>query len=177
MTDSVFYTGKDGVVTRLIVAGDPQSGSVWVPVWLVNAERERLGWIYDLGITPSEGPPEDPTSIYRVPRWEWDRWMGSDSPYALVRQAILRQWQVTGYYDGLYREFCPHEIGTKYPGERHVLGYQFGGQSSSGYLPEWRCMVVDRLLDVAIQPGDWHTGTGHSSAQTCVDFIDVQIPN
>jgi hypothetical protein len=98
-----------------------------------------------------------------------------ESVYDLVRQAILDQKQVTGYYDGLYREMCPHVLGWK-DGRPHALFFQFGGQSRSGSHADWRCLDLYYLSNVEVRDGDWYMGTGHSRRQTCVDIVDVEIP-
>jgi hypothetical protein len=54
--------------------------------------------------------------------------------YALFRNAILAQEQVTCTYDGRCRELCPHIIGTNNSGKEVVLAWQFAGDSS-GRLP------------------------------------------
>jgi hypothetical protein len=54
--------------------------------------------------------------------------------YALFRNAILAQEQVTCTYDGRSRELCPHIIGTNNSGKEVVLAWQFAGDSS-GRLP------------------------------------------
>jgi hypothetical protein len=97
--------------------------------------------------------------------------------YAVMRAAILAKQQVTCIYDGLQREVCPHALGRK-NGKEQVLVFQFAGQSSRGLPPggEWRCMQVARISNAAAEAGEWHTGTGHSRPQTCVDQIDVEVP-
>ena len=96
--------------------------------------------------------------------------------YNALREAILARQQVACTYHGYNREICPHVLGLK-NGREKVLTYQFGGGSSSHLPPdgEWRCMFVDEISDVSTQKGPWHTGTGHSRPQTCVDDIDVEI--
>ena len=101
--------------------------------------------------------------------------MTSDT-YNLIRQAILDEQQIHGTYNGHRREMCPHAIGTKNGHEKAIL-LQFGGTSSSGLgQPEdnWRCIFIDRLTDVSIQDGSWHTASNHSQPQTCIDEIDVE---
>ncbi|PWF90153.1 hypothetical protein DD549_20330 [Shewanella algae] len=98
--------------------------------------------------------------------------------YDLIRGAILNKQQVFADYDGHPREMCPHVIGTKNSREQ-ALFYQFGGSSSSGPIvpnspQNWRCMPVDRLDNIRIVNGEWHTGDNHSRPQTCVDLIDVE---
>ena len=95
---------------------------------------------------------------------------------AVLDEAIRTRQPVTGRYDGLVREFCPHALGSK-RGVRHVLVYQFGGESESG-LPrrgEWRCLRVDGLRDVAIAPGPWRTAENVFNPQTCLDDIDAVV--
>ena len=96
--------------------------------------------------------------------------------YSLIRQAILAKQQVIATYRGHRREMCPHVLGTK-GGRRQALFFQFAGGSSSGLPPggEWRCIPVEQLTDVSVRPGRWHTRTGHTQPQTCVDVVDVEV--
>lgn len=94
--------------------------------------------------------------------------------YALLKQAIEDKMAVTAVYDGLPRIFSPHALGTK-RGQPHVLVYQFGGESRSG-LPEtgeWRCLDVDDLSEVSLEPSEWHTAANVFNPQSCLDEIDV----
>jgi hypothetical protein len=96
--------------------------------------------------------------------------------YDLLKQAISDRLQVIARYDGGLRAFSPHALGAK-RGERHVLVYQFGGASHGG-LPaggEWRCLRVDRLHDLSLQPGEWHTAPNVFNPQSCLDEIDVVV--
>jgi hypothetical protein len=96
----------------------------------------------------------------------------------ILIEAINGKKRVTGYYDGLYREMCPHVLGWK-GSEHHVLSFQFGGESSKELPPEgeWKCMVVDAISQLKILPdGEWRTGTTHGRPQTCVDQIEAVIP-
>lgn len=98
--------------------------------------------------------------------------------YSLVRQAIIDKDQVVGTYRGHIREMCPHVIGTK-DGVRRALFYQFGGTSQRTLWPDgstknWRCIPIDRLRDVSVRKGPWHTAPIHSRRQACIDYIDVQ---
>ena len=94
----------------------------------------------------------------------------------LLIQAINERKQITGYYDGLYREMCPHVVGWKVPAH-HVLSYQFAGDSSKGLAPEgeWKCMDVDGISQLALRDGPWRTGTTHGKPQRCVDVIEAEI--
>lgn len=97
--------------------------------------------------------------------------------YALLRQAIIERKHVVCLYQEHVREVCPHCIGMK-GGREKVLSFQFAGGSSSGLPPggQWRCMFIDEISNASARDGDWHTSTGHSRPQTCVDQVDVEVP-
>jgi predicted DNA-binding transcriptional regulator YafY len=98
------------------------------------------------------------------------------STYLLFRAAILGRKQVVCVYREKYRELCPHALGTK-DGQERALAYQLGGESSSALPPEgeWRCLRLAEVSQPRMRDGDWHTGTRHSTAQTCVDIVDVEV--
>jgi hypothetical protein len=96
--------------------------------------------------------------------------------YQMLTEAIASRQQVIARYDGEERHFSPHALGTK-RGKRHALVFQYAGGSRSG-LPEegeWRCLDLDELTDVRLQPGEWHTSTNVFNPQTCLDDIDAAI--
>jgi hypothetical protein len=97
--------------------------------------------------------------------------------YAILRDAILNRKQVTCIYRSLYRELCPHVLGTGTDGRERVLAFQFAGESFTG-LPaggEWRCMRVDEMMGVASREGPWHTADNTLRPQTCVQNVDVEV--
>jgi hypothetical protein len=94
--------------------------------------------------------------------------------YALFREAILAERQITCQYDGRNRELCPHIIGRNRNGEEVVLAWQFAGQSS-GPLPQWRCLRLANVSDARSREGRWHEGGSHRTEQTCVSDIDLDI--
>jgi hypothetical protein len=94
--------------------------------------------------------------------------------YALFRNAILGEKQVVCSYDGRIRELCPHIIGINRSGEEVVLAWQFAG-SSSGRLPQWRCLRLANVRNPVMRDGSWHEGGSHRSEQTCVSEIDLDI--
>jgi hypothetical protein len=96
------------------------------------------------------------------------------STFELLRTAIRSKQQITGYYDGLYRQLCPHVLGWK-RGVPHVFAFQLGGHSRRP-LPvsgQWRCMEVEKLSGVSLVDGPWHTGAGVLEYQTCIDEVDI----
>ena len=98
--------------------------------------------------------------------------------YEVLLLAAARRQPVAAIYDGLPRLFCPHVLGRK-SGRLHALCYQFEGSSHSGLVSAagavgWRCFAVDKLSEVGLRMGDWHTAPGIGT-QTCVDEIDFDI--
>lgn len=99
-------------------------------------------------------------------------------PTALLIQAIRERKQVTARYEGHLREFCPHMVGLK-DDEYRVLGYQFGGSSSTGPVRgKWECFVISKLSNVMLQEGPWHTNPAHrrESGQACMELITAEVP-
>jgi hypothetical protein len=101
------------------------------------------------------------------------------SAYELVKDAILNKRQIIAVYNGYRREMYPHTLGWK-GDKQHCLFYQFGGDSSSGLIvsgsdKNWRCIPIDKLENITVQDGEWHTAGNHSLRQTCVDQIDVEV--
>jgi hypothetical protein len=97
------------------------------------------------------------------------------STYALFRNAILAEQQVTCAYLGRPREVCPHIIGEDRDGEEAVLAWQFAGESS-GKLPQWRCLKLANVRNARAREGRWHEGGGaHTTPQKCVTRIDLDI--
>lgn len=100
--------------------------------------------------------------------------------YRTVRDAVSNKQIIKAKYDGYEREMCPHVIGTNKEGREHVFVYQFGGYSSKGKIipnskSNWRCIQIDKLENVRVEDGEWHTGNNHSTAQVCVANIDLEV--
>jgi hypothetical protein len=94
--------------------------------------------------------------------------------YQILADAIANKQQVVAWYHDEERVFSPHALGTK-RGVAHVLVYQYAGGSQSG-LPsggEWRCLDVDELQGIHLQPGAWRTAPNVFNPQTCLDEVDV----
>jgi len=96
--------------------------------------------------------------------------------YELLRDAATRKQPVIATYDGQPRLLCPH-VGGRKAGQWHVFCYQFGVGSNSAEpsAPEgggsWRCLAVEKLTQVELCMGTWHTEP-HSKRQTCIDEVD-----
>ena len=97
--------------------------------------------------------------------------------YALLRTAGARKQPVAAMYEGQPRLFCPHLLGRSKQGRRNAFCYQFGGAGVSGLrtvsagVGGWRCIVVDKLSQVELQSGGWHTEP-RSSRQTCIEEVE-----
>lgn len=99
--------------------------------------------------------------------------------YTAVKTAIINKQPISATYDGYYRELCPHAIGTK-NGKNQGLFYQFGGDTSKGPIGDegpnnWKCMHIDKLQNIQVIGGEWHTASNHSNRSTCIDAIDVEV--
>src|ERR1700743_51439 len=94
--------------------------------------------------------------------------------YALFRNAILAEQQVTCVYEGRKRELCPHIIGTNKRGEEVVLAWQFAGESS-GQLPQCRGLRLVHVRDAWARKGPWYASGSHKAEQKCVVDVDLDI--
>jgi hypothetical protein len=79
-------------------------------------------------------------------------------PYSILADAISSKQQVVARYHDEERIFSPHALGTK-RGVAHVLVYQYAGGSHTGLPPggEWRCLNVEELSEIRLEPGAWRT--------------------
>ena len=69
----------------------------------------------------------------------------------LILEAIASKQLIEFYYHNLPRIAEPHVYGVT-NGVRQVLGYQTGGQSSNGGLPDWRRFDLNQMSRLAILP-------------------------
>lgn len=104
--------------------------------------------------------------------------MGS-AAYNLIRDAIVKRRVLTGWYDGQYREVCPHAIGLT-AGQEKFFAYQFGGVSSKGLQEvgseeNWRCFFVAKFKIDQIRVGSWQTTKDGARNQKCVEVVDVEF--
>jgi hypothetical protein len=74
-------------------------------------------------------------------------------------------------YHGRQRLLCPHALGWK-AGRPMMLGYQTGGQTTTGSLDpdpsrRWRCLYIDEIDDVtpAHPTSQWVTADNYSPTQ------------
>ena len=94
--------------------------------------------------------------------------------YTTLAEAIADKQQVVARYHDRERIFSPHALGSK-RGAAHVLVYQYAGESERGLPPggEWRCLDLEELSDIRLEPGAWRTAENVFNPQSCLDEIDV----
>lgn len=102
--------------------------------------------------------------------------------WAFLQAALVHRQAVTVSYHGRSRVICPHALGWK----KHramVLGYQVGGQTSTGVLDpdprrRWRCMFVDEIADVVTAaPIAWGTADNYNPRRpfTAIDRVTLAV--
>ena len=99
-----------------------------------------------------------------------------DEIYALLRTAGARKQPVAAMYKGTLDCFvrtCWAGV-SKAGGTRSVISLEEQGVSGlrtvSAGVGGWRYIVVDKLSQVELQSGGWHTEP-RSSRQTCVEEV------
>jgi hypothetical protein len=103
--------------------------------------------------------------------------------WGLLNTALQTRRPVEVYYHGRCRLICPHALGW-HNGRAMVLGYQTGGQTSTGALPtdprkRWRCMYldhIDRVVD-ADSASAWQTADNYNHSQPfpVIDHVAIAI--
>ncbi len=92
-----------------------------------------------------------------------------------IRNAITAKHVIQFTYNGLTRIAEPHVFGIK-NGKLELLIFQIAGQSSSGNLPNWRLVELNKIKDLQIIndtfPGKRPTSTGqHVDFSTIIDIV------
>jgi hypothetical protein len=98
--------------------------------------------------------------------------------YRLVWSAVASRRPIRARYNRRSRLLCPHRLGRNKEGKLRVLCYQYGGESESGIEPagspaNWRCMVLEKLSQVKLLTGRWHSAPNHSRPASCVVEADI----
>ena len=102
--------------------------------------------------------------------------------WAVLEEALKNRCPVWLSYHGRRRLICPHALGWN-NGRPMVLGYQTGGQTSTGALPSdprqrWRLFFVDKLDQVeAAEAADWGAADNYNPARpfNSIDHVGVAI--
>jgi hypothetical protein len=102
--------------------------------------------------------------------------------WAVLEQALCQRRPVHVSYHGRRRLLCPHALGWK-GGRPMLLGYQTGGQTSTGALPadprqRWRCLFVDEVDQVLVDMSSpWGTADNYNPAHPfpVIDEVTIAI--
>ena len=110
--------------------------------------------------------------------------LGSLPPaWADLEAALRTRRPVLVSYHGRRRLICPHALGWK-DGRAMLLGYQTGGQTSTGALPadprqRWRCFFVDEVENVvaADTAAPWETADNYNASRpfNAIDYVSVAV--
>jgi hypothetical protein len=105
------------------------------------------------------------------------------TPWALLEAALRARRPVEVCYHGRRRVICPHALGWN-NGRAMVLGYQTGGETSTGTLPadraeRWRCMFVDEIEQVLAADSDspWQSADNYNSSHpfASIDMLAIAV--
>jgi hypothetical protein len=105
--------------------------------------------------------------------------------WAPLETAVRQRRPVRLSYHGLQRLICPHALGWNKDGRPMLLGYQTGGQTTTGALPadprrRWRCLFVDEVdqVDAADPASAWETADNYNWSHpfNAIDDVTVAIP-
>jgi hypothetical protein len=103
--------------------------------------------------------------------------------WAPLEAALRQRRPVRLSYHGRQRLICPHALGWN-NGRPMLLGYQTGGQTSTGTLPadprrRWRCMFVDEVdqVDTADTASAWGTADNYNYSHPfpAIDEVTIAI--
>lgn len=103
--------------------------------------------------------------------------------WAPLEAALRQRRPIHLSYHGRQRLICPHALGWK-NGRPMLLGYQTGGQTSTGTLPSdpqqrWRCFFIDEIDHVvAAHPTSaWGTAENYNHSQPfhAIDQVSIAI--
>jgi len=68
-------------------------------------------------------------------------------------------------------------LGYATDAQETVFVFQVGGESTQKLPADgaWRCFHLAGVTDIRLGSGEWHSGTRHSRAQTCIQYVDVDV--
>lgn len=100
--------------------------------------------------------------------------------YALVHTAITNKQPLAAVYNQRRWLFCPYLLGRNRDGELRVLCYQYGGESSSGLKrsgseDNWRCIDLEKLVEVELLADQWVIPPNYSPHQTCIESVEAEV--
>lgn len=96
--------------------------------------------------------------------------------YRILAHALENRIPLACSYGGHERVICPILLG--HGGEEEMaLVFQIAGSTSRGRLrePQWKCLRLARLTDLAPAVAAWRSGRAHRHEQRCVTCVDYDI--
>ena len=103
--------------------------------------------------------------------------------WACLEAALRQRRPVRLSYHGKQRVICPHALGWNH-GRAMVLGYQTGGQTTTGALAadprkRWRCLFVEEIDQVvdADKTSSWGTADNYNYTHPfpAIDEVTIAI--
>jgi hypothetical protein len=108
------------------------------------------------------------------------RTQAAEEIHNLLRIAVAHRRPIAAVYKEFNRLLCPHRLGWNKEGGPRVLSYQYGGESETGLGPpgakeNWRCMALDKIREVELLDGLWHTAENHSRPAHCIERVEIDV--
>jgi hypothetical protein len=96
--------------------------------------------------------------------------------YLELSKALAARTTLSRRYGGKRRVICPIILGHS-NGAEMVLVYQIAGDTSTGPLlaPQWKCLRLAELSDLAPSDLPWRSGQEHGRAQHCVRRVEHDV--
>jgi len=97
--------------------------------------------------------------------------------YELFLRAMREKKPIACTYQGHEREICPAILGRTGFEEKSLV-FQFAGRTSTGHIPppgDWKCLALAEVRNATLRDGPWHSGSEHSTAQTCMKMVEYDI--
>jgi len=92
----------------------------------------------------------------------------------ILEQAISEKKTVTFEYDGHKRIVEPHHYG-RLGNSQQLHGYQTGGTSSSGNIPEWRNFKLEKMERLAKNDEVFTAEKSYNASNSKYSEIEKQI--
>ena len=108
------------------------------------------------------------------------RAQSAEEIHNLLRIAVAHRRPIAAVYKEFNRLLCPHRLCWNKEGGPRVLSYQYGGESETGLGPpgaqeNWRCMALEKIREVELLDGLWHTAENHSRPAHCIERVEIDV--
>lgn len=97
--------------------------------------------------------------------------------YIALALALESRTPLACRYGGHDRVICPIILGHRDEGAEMALVFQIAGRTSRGPLrePQWKCLRVAEISELALADATWSSGRAHSEPQHCVTAVDYDV--